>query len=218
MKKLENGMPVAVSNNMPAAANRIINKPHFLGRGSEIAKGCGTSPRFSALILILNAVIIASSLLFFVSCSEDDDSADIFTIADFGGAKALDGLWNGEYDGEVYAINIANGTFDSTNAYAGDNMQIVFDSKNDGRFIIKYTRALKVNAQEAPWYSTSAQDAPDVGKWYAVHFRLISYNIIAISGGWLSGGLNAFDSADACRAIMTTENGYFTRASECHRL
>lgn len=174
------------------------------------------SPSLVALASLAKA-IAAAMLLIFVSCSDGEESGGGFTIDDFGGKASLTGTWDGEAAGEAYTINVAGGTFDAAGAYAGSNMSVAIDTPSSGRLIIQYTRALKAGATSAPWYSTDSSEAPDVGKWYAIYFKVIDRNVIAISGGWKTGGTNAFDSAASCRNAMTMENGYFARASECRR-
>lgn len=162
------------------------------------------------------ALPLAVFMLFvLVSCSDDEGYDASFAISDMGSNGAFTGTWDGEYDGEVYTIDAERGTFDSAGAYAGSDMIIVHDSSTTGRFIIKYTRALKSDGSYT--YSTIPLEAPDVGKWYAVYFRVIDYNTMALAGGWKSGSPSAFDSAAECQMAMTYENGYFTMTSECRR-
>lgn len=161
-------------------------------------------------------LFIIAAVLLFISCS-DNEGEETEAFSGIDNAQLLSGVYDGEYAGEVYTIDVKGGTFDSNGAYAGENMKVIFDTAVKGRFIIQYTRALIPDAKSEPYYSTDKELSPDVGKWYAVCFCIIKSDCLSISGGWKSGGKNAFDSAEECAAVMTESNGYFTSSSECKK-
>ena len=131
---------------------------------------------------------------------------------------AIEGTWVSASDSwiEKYVItgsevkNYGNGNL----GYAGDSVEINELSDKSGYIYMKYTRAIN------PDWSYS-EDAPDVGKWYAIYyFDLTDKSVkLSASSNFENGGVSACESLEEAKKTLTVENGYMSEAaghySEC---
>lgn len=62
------------------------------------------------------------------------------------------------------------------------------------------------------WYGYT-EDAPDVGKWYAVYYFDLTAKSVNISGAF--GDVSSTETLEEAKATFTVENGYFAGKSEC---
>ncbi len=60
-----------------------------------------------------------------------------------------------------------------------------------------------------------SDDAPDVGKWYAVHYKNLTSNSVSLSGAAKTGGETSTKTLSEAIIEFTVENGYFSYYSEC---
>lgn len=120
----------------------------------------------------------------------------------------LIGTWefHGQWD-ESYTI-----TKDSfTNGYyAGNNAKVYKTDDKSGYIYIKYTKAAN-----ADW--TYSETAPDVGKWYAVHYKDLTDSTLKLSGAYKADGKTATATIEEAKAEFTVDNGYFGAYSELEK-
>lgn len=98
----------------------------------------------------------------------------------------------------------------SWSGYEGDSI-IIITNENDnasGTIFLKYT----VSAN--PDYSYS-DNAPDVGKWYAVSYKNLTKNSVSLSGAYKLGGITSTGTLQEAIKEFTVANGYFGIYSEC---
>ena len=94
-------------------------------------------------------------------------------------------------------------------AYEGNSLEIIpNDDGKSGTIFLKYT----VSAN--PDYSYS-DNAPDVGKWYAVSYKNLTKNSVSLSGAFKLGGKTSTETLEKAIEEFTVENGYFDSYSEC---
>lgn len=127
---------------------------------------------FNRAWLVLTALLMSALVaVSFTSCKSDDDDASIY------------GTWKSSY-GEIYDIStteLKNGG-SWGNCYAGNNLTVRKISDSAGIVYIKYTRSIIYGSTD---YS---ENAPDVGKWYAISYKNLTDDTVSISGAYKSGG------------------------------
>lgn len=125
----------------------------------------------------------------------------------------LYGKWTSSPN-EVYEISKdyfkTYGTWGS--GYEGDSINIITNENDNtsGTIFLKYT----VSMNPDPDYSYS-NDAPDVGKWYAVSYKNLTKNSVSLSGAFKLGGKTSTETLQEAIKEFTVANGYFDKYSEC---
>lgn len=156
---------------------------------------------FNRAWLVLTALLMSALVaVSFTSCKSDDDDASIY------------GTWKSSY-GEIYDIStteLKNGG-SWGNCYAGNNLTVRKISDSAGIVYIKYTRSIIYGSTD---YS---ENAPDVGKWYAISYKNLTDDTVSISGAYKSGGATSTETLDEAVSEFTIENGYFGTYSDCTR-
>ena len=123
----------------------------------------------------------------------------------------LYGKWTSSF-GEVFEISkdYFKTYGEGWSGYEGDSI-IIITNENDntsGTIFLKYTVSMN------PDYSYS-DNAPDVGKWYAVSYKNLTKNSVSLSGALKSGGKTSTETLEEAKEEFTVENGYFASYSEC---
>ncbi|MDY4902884.1 MAG: hypothetical protein SO116_08470 [Treponema sp.] len=158
-----------------------------------------------ALFAALSVVLI--SAFSFTGCSDPDDSNEAEYLL-----YGLNGTWyNPDCKGESYTIT--SETFAAENAYEGNSVVIKATGSSSGYIYFKYTKALEINGSE---YSYT-ENAPDVGKWYAVSFKGLTENTVQISAAYKKGGETSTETLEEAISEFTVENGYFDSYSSLAR-
>ncbi|MDE5898825.1 MAG: hypothetical protein K2H09_06120 [Treponemataceae bacterium] len=160
----------------------------------------------AALLLGATMALVSASFTLASCMTEDTETILPEGIEQLEDTDPLVGTWNGQYEGESYTITAT--TFTSAGSYEGDNLLVGKLNTSSGYIYIKYTRAMN------PDWSYS-EDAPDVGKWYAVMYKDLTERSISISGAWKKDGISAAETLEEAIAEFTVENGYFDSFSEC---
>lgn len=60
-------------------------------------------------------------------------------------------------------------------------------------------------------------DAPDVGKWYAVHYKNLTSESVELAGAYKFGGKTSTTTLEEAKNEFTLANGYFEFHSECKK-
>lgn len=129
----------------------------------------------------------------------------------------LEGTFVSHYS-EYFVISADTETFtnyygsisDSTKCYAGSDIFISGIDETSGIIYMKYTRSMNSDY-------TYSESAPDVGKWYAVAYKLLTSNTCSFGGAYLATGVTSTDSLDEAKSTFTIDNGYFSYYSECSK-
>ena len=96
-------------------------------------------------------------------------------------------------------------------AYEGNSLEIIpNDDGKSGTIFFKYT----VSKNPDPDWSYS-DNAPDVGRWYAVSYKNLTKNSVSLSGAYKSDGKTSTETLEEAKEEFTVANGYFDRYSEC---
>lgn len=133
--------------------------------------------------------------------SESSNSSNFTDVPD-----NLIGTW--EYTGAyTESYTITKDSFSSAGSYAGNNAKVYITSDDSGYIYIQYTKAAN-----ADW--TYSETAPDVGKWYAIHYNDLTDSTIKLSGAYKADGKTATSTIEEAKAEFTIENGYFSMYSE----
>lgn len=146
------------------------------------------------LTALLMSALVAVSL---TSCKSDDDDASIY------------GTWVNKTDTYTETYKITETMF-SNGYYEGNNLTVIESSDSSGYIYIKYTKAMN-----ADW--SYSENAPDVGKWYAISYKNLTDDTVSISGAYKSGGATSTETLDEAVSEFTIENGYFGTYSDCTR-
>ena len=120
---------------------------------------------------------------------------------------AIEGTWVCD-DGQKFIITNSTLTnyWGETVGYAGDNLTVVEISDTAGTIFIKYTKAFCSEHSDFDNYVyTYDEDAPDVGKWYAVSYKDLTDTSVKLSG---SAGTPSATLEEA-KETHTAEKGCF---------
>lgn len=167
--------------------------------------------RSNSLLKILSTLFVCTALsAAFISCDpvvESGFSSEEEALA------ALNGTFSYSY-GSI-TIDTENRTYDEgPNSYAGNELTVAFksDDYTEGYLYFIYTRAFEVLTEE-PYYRYSTE-APDVGKYYAVHFKNLTNTSISYAGAYKSGGMTSTDTLEEAETEFTVDNGYFVNHND----
>ena len=165
------------------------------------------------------AVTVLLFTLFVVSCANPahnntgtllgtwtSTNGEIYTIT-----GTLLGTWTST-NGEIYTITgtTFQNFYQTTESYSGNNLSFSSDDNNSGYIFFTYTRSANPD-----W--TYSDTAPDVGKWYAVHYKNLTSNSVSLSGAAKTGGKSSTETLSEAITEFTVENGYFSGYSECSK-
>ncbi|MCR5285147.1 MAG: hypothetical protein K6D95_06090 [Treponema sp.] len=196
--------------------------------------------RFTKLSL---SALLLLSLAAFTGCPNNAGTDSTSDPVD--SSLSVIGTWvdAGEYGNFYYEItesyfkNYGDYGYEGSDfeGYAGDNVTIVPESSTSGYIYIKYTRASETVYTEPEdagswthyaasewgpesWFRYSAT-APDVGKWYAIHYQNLTASSVDISGaaGLGTGAVTSTETLDEAKAEFTVENEktYFGTHTTC---
>lgn len=100
-----------------------------------------------------------------------------------------------------------DGNFIWTNSYAGNHLYVLKLSETSGTIFIKFTRA----ATPTWSYTSTPDEAPDVGKWYAISYKDLNSNAktVNLSGAYKTDGVSSCNTLVDAVNEFTIENGYF---------
>lgn len=153
---------------------------------------------FNRAWLVLTALLMSALVaVSFTSCKSDDDDASIY------------GTWVNKTDTYTETYKITETMF-SNGYYEGNNLTVIESSDSSGYIYIKYTKSMN-----ADW--SYSENAPDVGKWYAISYKNLTDDTVSISGAYKSGGATSTETLDKAVSEFTIENGYFGTYSDCTR-
>lgn len=153
---------------------------------------------FNRAWLVLTALLMSALVaVSFTSCKSDDDDASIY------------GTWVNKTDTYTETYKITETMF-SNGYYEGNNLTVIESSDSSGYIYIKYTKSMNVD-----W--SYSENAPDVGKWYAISYKNLTDDTVSISGAYKSGGATSTETLDEAVSEFTIENGYFGTYSDCTR-
>ena len=154
---------------------------------------------FNRAWLVLTALLMSALVaVSFTSCKSDDDDASIY------------GTWVNKTDTYTETYKITETMF-SNGYYEGNNLTVIESSDSSGYIYIKYTKSMN-----ADW--SYSENAPDVGKWYAISYKNLTDDTVSISGAYKSGGgATSTETLDEAVSEFTIENGYFGTYSDCTR-
>ena len=153
----------------------------------------------------------------FTGCQQEAETEYVYIYV--GGADklakndALIGSWSVTYPDTGYGAykeqyNISTTTFDNNNGdgngsyYAGNELCVLKLSETEGYIYVKYTRSMNAD------YSYS-ETAPDVGKWYAIHYEDLTASTIKIAGAYKATGKKSAETLAEAIQEFTVANGYF---------
>lgn len=161
----------------------------------------------------LLAFLMILAMFFAVSCdvaqeedvtdTENEPSVFIDVPDNLIGTWEFNGQWTESY-------TITKDTFSSAGSYAGNNAKVYKTSETSGYIYIQYTKAMN-----ADW--TYSETAPDVGKWYAVHYKDLTDSTLKLSGAYKADGKTATATIEEAKAEFTVDNGYFAGYSELEK-
>ena len=120
---------------------------------------------------------------------------------------AIEGTWVCA-DGQKFVITQSElkNYWGESDGYAGDNLVVVEKSETAGTIFIKYTKAFCYAHSDFDNYIyTYDEDAPEVGKWYAVSYQELSGEKVKISGS----SKPASETLEQAKSIHTNDNGAF---------
>ena len=177
---------------------------------------------FGSAATFLGALLVVVSLSFsLASCkTADDDNPLPQGIEELSADSPLIGKWKDSY-GSIYEISQTEFSDygESYDSYAGNNLVISKSTDNSGYIYIQYTKAYCEQHSNLEEYKyTYDNDAPDVGKWYAISFKELTNSSIQISGASKNDGKTSTETLEEAITEFTIENGYFAFYSDCRKL
>ena len=128
-------------------------------------------------------------------------------------SKAIEGTWVSEA-GEKWIISGSEvkNYFGDSLSYTGDSVEIKEESDSSGYIYMKYTRAFCYDHSDFDNYIyTYDEDAPDVGKWYALYYFDMDDENVKISAA--AGVISSCDTLEEAKETFTVENGYMSKAA-----
>ena len=168
--------------------------------------------RFNLKKSSLLALLMLLAMFFAVSCDvaqEENNTDNSETSVFVDVPDNLIGTWefHGQWD-ESYTITIDS--FSVAGSYSGNNAKVYKTSDNSGYIYIQYTKAAN-----ADW--TYSETAPDVGKWYAAHYKDLTNSTLKLSWAFKADGKTATATIEEAKAEFTVDNGYFGIYSELEK-
>jgi hypothetical protein len=189
--------------------------------------------RFTKLSL---AALLLLSLTAFTGCPNNAGTDPTSDPVD--SSLSVIGTWvdAGEYGNSYYEVtesyfkNYGDYGYEGSeyDSYEGDNVTIVPESTTSGYIYIIYTKAYEFTEEDKSdddsWTATTwpsagfyrySTTAPDVGKWYALHYKNLTASSVDISGA--SGTVTSTDTLAEAKAEFTvdSEKNYFGNYSTC---
>lgn len=165
---------------------------------------------FNRAWLVLTALLMSALVaVSFTSCKSDDDDDLPSGVEYLSSDSLLIGTWNGGTEQYPESYKISKNDF-SNGYYEGNELCVRNISSSSGYIYIKYTKAMN-----ADW--SYSENAPDVGKWYAISYKNLTDDTVSISGAYKSGGATSIETLDEAVSEFTIENGYFGTYSDCTR-
>ncbi len=122
---------------------------------------------------------------------------------------AIEGTWVCD-DGQKFIItnSTLSNYWGETVGYAGDNLTVVEISDTAGTIFIKYTKAFcSEHSDFDNFVYTYDEDAPDVGKWYAVSYQELTDESVKLSGS----SKPASETLEQAKIDHTSEKGAFAQ-------
>lgn len=162
--------------------------------------------RSNSLLKILSTLFVCTALsAAFISCDpvvESGFSSEEEALA------ALDGTFvsSSVYGTSTIIIDFENSTytdkFNDSVSYAGDEMTVVFTSKDytAGYIYIKYTENIYYDGVN--------------GKYYAIAFKDLTTTSLSYSGAYKADGVTSTETLDEAKNEFTTDNGYYGKYTE----
>lgn len=192
--------------------------------------------RFAKLSL---TAMLLLSLTAFTGCP--NSSTTDSTSDPANSSLSVTGTWleSGSYGNSYYEVTESyfknygdNGDEASKyESYEGDSVTIVKESSTSGYIYIKYTKAYEAVYEEPTedldswthyasdtyeyWYRYSTS-APDVGKWYALHYKNLTASSVDISAAF--GTVTSTDTLEEAKAEFTVANDYYGYYSSCAKV
>ena len=133
-------------------------------------------------------------------------------------AKPIEGTWVSS-TGEKWTIsgsevkNFYNGDL----AYTGDSVEFNEETDSSGYIYLKYTRSFCATHSDFDNYVyTYDEDAPDVGKWYAIYYFDLTDDAVKISAAsnYENGGVSSCDTLEEAKKTFTVANDYMSKAAK----
>lgn len=165
---------------------------------------------FNRAWLVLTALLMSALVaVSFTSCKSDDDDDLPSGVEYLSSDSLLIGTWNGGTELYPESYKISKNDF-SNGYYEGNELCVRNISSSSGYIYIKYTKSMN-----ADW--SYSENAPDVGKWYAISYKNLTDDTISISGAYKYGGATSTETLNEAVSEFTIENGYFGTYSDCTR-
>lgn len=195
--------------------------------------------RFTKLSL---AALLLLSLTAFTGCpntATSDPTENTYSII---GKWVDSGSWGNSYyqiTNDYFKNYGEDGNGKEYEGYEGDNVTIVKESSTSGYIYIIYTKAPETVYTEPEdadswthyaaytwdgvdypesWFRYSTT-APDVGKWYAIHYQNLTASSVDISGaaGLGTGAVTSTETLAEAKAEFTVDNEitYFGKHTTC---
>lgn len=134
-------------------------------------------------------------------------------------SEGLLGTWGATSEKYEIGTNIFKSFFPGASegswneSYTGNTLCVRYTSATSGFIYVKYTKAFKPDWSAL---STDPNEAPDVGKWYAIAFKdlntAVTPNTIKLSGA--AGAVTSTDTLDEAIDTFTIGDGYFNYFSD----
>lgn len=126
---------------------------------------------------------------------------------------AIEGTWVSS-TGEKWTISgsdVKNYFYEAL-AYTGDSVEINEETDSSGYIYMKYTRAFcATHSDFANNVYTYDEDAPDVGKWYAIYYFDLTDDAVKLSAA--AGSKTSCDTLEEAKETFTVANGYMSKAA-----
>ncbi len=115
---------------------------------------------------------------------------------------SLQGTWTGGTAQYPEKYTITSSEFSSGDDGYKGAIEAVRTASNNGIIYIKYTKAIM------PDWSFS-ESAPDVGKYYAIHYKNLTDTSVELSAAYKEGGKSSTNTLEEAVLEFTVDNGYF---------
>ncbi|MBQ0050865.1 MAG: hypothetical protein KBT11_02240 [Treponema sp.] len=170
--------------------------------------------RFNFVRVVMALAAFAAIGFGFTGCQQESETEYVYIYVEkLSKYDALIGNWSVTYDnGYKEQYNISTTAFDNNNGdgfgsyYAGKELCVSKLSDTEGYIYVKYTRSMN-----ADW--SYSESAPDVGKWYAIHYEDLTDSSIKISGAYKATGKTSTGTLAEAIQEFTVANGYFASHS-----
>ena len=164
----------------------------------------------------LFAALMVAACLVFVGCKPEPEDPGMFIpdgVRTLAETDAIVGTWVSTY-GEKFEITPTEfkNSYGTSEGYKGNNVYYAEVTEDSGYIYFQYTKAYCAeHSDTANYIYTYDEDAPDVGKWYAIYYSDLTASSVKISAA--GGEKSSCETLKEVVETFTVANNYMSTSA-----